>query len=153
MAASPCTSSGAKKPQGYAILSHTWESDEVSFTDLMRGTEELRKGYRKVLFCSKRAKEDNLEYFWMDTCCIDKSSSTELAATINMMFHWYQRAERCYVYLTDVSIRNRESFQHCRWFTRGWTLQELLAPAIVEFYSREEEPLGDKVSNLVEITS
>jgi hypothetical protein len=97
-----------------------------------------------------------LKYFWVDTCCIDKSSSAELSEAINSMFRWYQKATRCYVYLSDVSIRKRKAsdtsavctresaFRASKWFTRGWTLQELLAPRSVEFYSREGKSLGNK---------
>ena len=90
----------------YAILSHTWGSDgdEVSFRDMesKKGTEKL--GYRKIRFCSDQAVKDGLQYFWVDTCCIDKSSSAELSEAINSMFRWYQNSTKCYVLLTDVSV-------------------------------------------------
>jgi hypothetical protein len=143
----------------YAILSHTWgpNSEEVTFQDLKDSTGKSKPGYDKIRFCGKRAAKDNIHYFWVDSCCIDKSSSAELSEAINSMFCWYQDAERCYVYLSDVSInasdRHCESsrrwkldFKTSRWFTRGWTLQELLAPASVEFLTNEEERLGDKQS-------
>jgi hypothetical protein len=97
-----------------------------------------------------------LEYFWVDTCYIDKSSSNELAEAINSMFRWYQKADKCYVYLSDVSTLERKAsdtfaectwesaFRDSKWFIRGWTLQELLAPRSVEFFSREGKRLGDK---------
>ena len=97
-----------------------------------------------------------MKYFWVDTCCIDKSNSVELQEAINSMFRWYQNAAKCYVYLSDVSTRKRKAsdqfseytwesaFWSSRWFTRGWTLQELLAPGSVEFFSREGRRLGDK---------
>ncbi|KAF2113268.1 heterokaryon incompatibility protein-domain-containing protein [Lophiotrema nucula] len=130
----------------YAILSHTWGPDheEVTFKDIKKGTGKSKAGYAKVRlrvhFCRKQAAKDNLRYFWVDTCCIDKSSSSELSEAINSMFRWYQNAERCYVYLPDVMPALG------RWFTRGWTLQELIAPASVEFFSEEETPIGDKLS-------
>jgi hypothetical protein len=143
----------------YAILSHTWgpNGEEFTFQDLKGSTGKSKPGYDKIRFCGKRAAKDNIHYFWVDSCCIDKSSSAELSEAINSMFRWYQAAERCYVYLSDVSIntsdRHCESsrrwkldFKMSRWFTRGWTLQELLAPALVEFFSKEEERLGDKQS-------
>ncbi|KAL5321110.1 hypothetical protein ACEPPN_011922 [Leptodophora sp. 'Broadleaf-Isolate-01'] len=140
----------------YAILSHTWGSngDEVSFEDLVNQTGNDKIGYAKIEFCGRRASADGLQYFWVDTCCIDKSSSAELTEAINSMFQWYRNAAKCYVYLSDVSIydfnqadRLRKSvFQQCRWFSRGWTLQELIAPTGVEFFSHEGEHLGDKKS-------
>jgi hypothetical protein len=99
-----------------------------------------------------------LQYFWIDTCCIDKSSSTELQEAINSMFRWYDNAAKCYVYLADVprpaldtdsqssQLPWEWSFRKSRWFTRGWTLQELVAPALVEFFSKEGEHLGNKRS-------
>ncbi len=142
----------------YAILSHTWGADaeEVTFRDLVDGTGEGKAGYGKIRFCGEQAKRDGLQYLWVDTCCIDKSNSTELAEAINSMFRWYRNAAKCYVYLSDVSITKRKAsnqfseftwesaFRTSRWFTRGWTLQELLAPASVEFFSREGKRLGDK---------
>jgi hypothetical protein len=142
----------------YAILSHTWGADteEVTYRDLMDSTGKSKAGYNKIRFCEEQARRDGVQYFWVDTCCIDKSNSTELAEAINSMFRWYQNAAKCYVYLSDVSTTKRKAsdqlseftwepaFQASRWFTRGWTLQELLAPASVEFFSREGKRLGDK---------
>jgi hypothetical protein len=148
-----------KLPPPYAILSHTWESEEVTFDDVKNGTAETKSGYIKILFCADQAQRDGLQYFWVDTCCIDKTSSAEIQESINRMFQWYRDAVTCYVYLADVSMtkqRDRnsqvsansweEDFRHSRWFTRGWTLQELLAPATVQFFSREAILLGDKKS-------
>ncbi|KAF2732576.1 HET-domain-containing protein [Polyplosphaeria fusca] len=144
----------------YAILSHTWGADqeEVAFKDMMEKTGRNKRGYGKLQFCRERAAGDHLDYFWVDTCCIDKSSSTELSEAINSMFRWYREAAKCYVYLSDVSTSGsiqtgppsqlawEAAFQQSRWFTRGWTLQELLAPASVEFYSTDGKLLGDKTS-------
>jgi hypothetical protein len=140
----------------YAILSHRWGPEEVTFRDLTDSTSKFKAGYSKIQFCGEQARCDGLEYFWVDTCCIDKSSSAELSEAINSMFRWYQNAARCYVYLSDVSIRKRKAsdasaectwesaFRTSKWFTRGWTLQELLAPRSVEFFSRETHRLGNK---------
>jgi Heterokaryon incompatibility protein (HET) len=89
----------------YAILSHTWGEDieEVSFNDMMDGTGMSKPGYDKIQFCGEQARRDGLQYFWIDTCCIDKSNSTELQEAINSMFRWYCNAAKCYVYLADVS--------------------------------------------------
>ena len=144
----------------YAILSHTWgaDTDEVTYKELIDGTGKSKAGYGKIQFCGEQAKRDGLQYFWVDTCCIDKSSSAELQEAINSMFRWYQDAAKCYVYLSDVSTRKRKAsdrsseytwesaFRSSRWFTRGWTLQELLAPGVVEFFSRDGKRLGDKRS-------
>ncbi|KAH0550954.1 hypothetical protein GP486_007681, partial [Trichoglossum hirsutum] len=135
----------------YAVLSHTWGSDdeEVTFNDLVNGGGKSKAGYRKIHFCGKQAANDGLQFFWVDTCCIDKSSSAELSEAINSMFRWYQDAARCYVYLSDVSASTHRwemAFKKSRWFARGWTLQELIAPVLVEFFSVEGERLGDKKS-------
>jgi hypothetical protein len=135
----------------YAILSHTWGEDdeEVTFQDLTQGVGESKAGYRKIQFCGKQAAKDGLQHIWIDTCCIDKSNSSELSEALNSMFRWYYEAARCYVYLSDVSARGSEwesAFRESRWFTRGWTLQELIAPRSVEFFSGEGERLGDKNS-------
>jgi hypothetical protein len=124
----------------YAILSHTWgaDHDEVTYKDLVDGLQIIKKlGYEKIDFCINQALKDNLHYVWIDTCTIDKSSSAELSEAINSMFAWYRNSAKCYVYLSDVSSQQTGAvpFQQSRWFTRGWTLQELIAPASVEFFS------------------
>jgi hypothetical protein len=150
-------------PPPYAILSHTWittptESHEVTYNELVAGIRKDKAGYEKIRFCSERAAADNLTYFWVDTCCIDKSTSDELSAAINSMFRWYQGATKCYVYLSDVSMADEvtdaeasqttweEAFRRSRWFTRGWTLQELIAPVSVEFFTKEGKALGTRKS-------
>jgi hypothetical protein len=140
----------------YAILSHTWGLEEVSFLDLVNGSGASKAGYQKILFCGEQAARDGLRYFWVDTCCIDKRNNTELTKAVNSMFRWYHNAVKCYVYLHDVSISTSNvnvekcqsawetEFRKSRWFTRGWTLQELLAPTSVTFYSSQHKQLGDK---------
>ncbi|KAK0612987.1 heterokaryon incompatibility protein-domain-containing protein, partial [Bombardia bombarda] len=144
----------------YAILSHTWgpDEEEVTYRDIVDGTGVGNVGYEKLRFCAKQSARDGLRYFWIDTCCIDKSNNTELQEAINSMFRWYQNAARCYVYLTDATAAAtsrrievadpiwESEFRNSRWFTRGWTLQELLAPASVEFFTRDGLWLGDKRS-------
>jgi hypothetical protein len=148
-----------KIPQ-YAILSHTWGADgeEVTFNDLTEGRGKNKAGWEKIEFCRKQAASDGIQHFWVDTCCIDKSSSAELTEALNSMFRWYRNADKCYVYLSDVltsvQATNIQSpletweaaFRKSRWFSRGWTLQELLAPASVEFFSQEGDCLGSKRS-------
>ncbi|PQE03465.1 Vegetative incompatibility HET-E-1 protein [Rutstroemia sp. NJR-2017a BBW] len=149
----------------YAILSHTWgpDNEEITFEDIVNGTSEIKPGYEKIRFCGEQARQDGLLYFWIDTCCINKSNDAELSRSINSMFRWYRNAKRCYVYLSDVSRCSVGGHHKCtprlweldfrksRWFTRGWTLQELLAPASVEFFSREHKRLGDKISFMTQI--
>lgn len=152
---------GNEKVPDYAILSHTWGEQEVIFDDLknLNYTENIgaksKAGWDKIRFCAQQTERDGLDHFWVDTCCIDKSNSQELQEAINSMFRWYQNAKKCYVYLSDVECNTpdadgepcrgwKPAFRKSRWFTRGWTLQELLAPASVAFFSKEGEPLGDK---------
>ncbi|KAH8799115.1 kinesin light chain 1 [Xylogone sp. PMI_703] len=143
----------------YAILSHTWtEGQEVTYGELVSGIGKDKTGYAKIRFCVDKAAEDGLQYSWVDTCCIDKSTSDEVSTAINSMFRWYQRAIKCYVYLSDVlvpaevadaqafQITWAEAFRRSRWFTRGWTLQELLAPPTVEFFSKDYKWLGNRIS-------
>lgn len=189
----------------YAILSHTWgtDGDEVRFADLQTGVGKTKPGYNKILFCGRQARRDGLQYFWVDTYCIDKANKAEFAFSIRSMFRWYHDAARCYVYLSDVSDQpllatpghqdsrwlfgiwmlsilctilrwyssTMQRFFYSRhiphtlvgsdlvrseqkpvstlgkssWFSRGWTLQELLAPSTVEFVSKEGTKLGDKL--------
>ncbi|KAI1313343.1 heterokaryon incompatibility protein-domain-containing protein [Xylaria venustula] len=138
----------------YAILSHTWGSEEVTFQEylLVTGPEAKRyshikqkAGFSKIIGACNRACEDKLEYLWCDTNCIDKSSSAELTEAINSMFAWYRDSAVCYVYLADVRISGLlEEFKRSRWFTRGWTLQELLAPQKVLFYNTSWAIIGDR---------
>jgi Heterokaryon incompatibility protein (HET) len=154
----------------YAILSHTWSTDfeeEVTFRDLSGDTRRDKAIYDKLHFCADQAMRDGLSYFWIDTCCIDKSDQNELSEAINSMFRWYHNADRCYVHLSDVSAASNAqadsedllqyteasadppweaAFRTSRWFTRGWTLQELLAPPSVEFFTQDRQRLGDKRS-------
>jgi hypothetical protein len=141
----------------YAILSHTWGEQEVGYKDLRKHKDindadaDVKGGYQKIFFCAQQAKRDGLDHFWVDTCCIDKSNSQELQEAINSMFRWYQNAKKCYVYLSDVEYNaldgeGESAFKRSRWFTRGWTLQELLAPKSVEFFCKGEVRLGDKKS-------
>lgn len=142
----------------YAILSHTWvDGQEVTFNDMLERKGKSKTGYRKIQFCAQQAKRDGLNHFWVDTCCIDKTNHSELSEAIISMFRWYENAKRCYVYLSDVSSNICEgisdtrcrldlAIKKSRWFTRGWTLQELLAPDEVEFFSKEGQRLGDKQS-------
>jgi hypothetical protein len=145
----------------YAVLSHTWFTDapEVNFDDIRNGKAVQKpKSYAKIQFCADQAAKDGLKYFWVDTCCIDRDSSADVQYAINTMFQWYQKSTRCYALLADVhtpanevadltlSPRLKDVFRNSRWFTRGWTLQELLAPRTVEFFTAEGTRIGDKHS-------
>ncbi|KAI1090369.1 HET-domain-containing protein [Rostrohypoxylon terebratum] len=137
----------------YVILSHTWEKEgEVTFEDVSKNDYEHKSGYSKIEGCRQLAIRHKCDWFWIDTCCIDKSSSAELSEAINSMYAWYQRARFCFVYLADVP---RVPFSESRWHTRGWTLQELLAPPWVYFYDATWKKIGsrDSMMNLIsEIT-
>jgi hypothetical protein len=141
----------------YAILSHTWDAKEVTYEDTLSASwfdgNEAR--FAKIKDTCTRAAEDGYDYVWIDTCCIDKRSSAELSESINSMFRWYQKAAVCYAFLSDVTtiedIDPRVLDAPCelsrsRWFTRGWTLQELLAPRHVRFFSSTWVFLGTKES-------
>ncbi|KAK3314388.1 heterokaryon incompatibility protein-domain-containing protein [Apodospora peruviana] len=183
----------------YVILSHTWGPDEVSFQDLSVPSKlsaaKKKAGYAKIAGCCARAAEDGYDYVWVDTCCIDKTSSAELSEAINSMYRWYQEAHICYAYMSDVSLDVQpqipssaasdsssvvsaptqsnlrrvatdqprpgvrtipsllrdydtlpRTFENSRWFTRGWTLQELIAPPMVEFYAHDWREIGTKFS-------
>jgi hypothetical protein len=120
------TSSSERTPP-YAILSHCWEDDEVLFADLSDlDTARKKKGFTKIEKTCEQTIKDKLKFVWIYTCCIDKSSSAELSEAINSMFAWYRDSFKCYAYLADVEVA--DDFAKSKWFTRGWTLQELLAP-------------------------
>jgi ankyrin repeat protein len=125
----------------YAILSHTWGEEEVSYHDLRNGDYANMKGYAKIKKCCSIARSRNIAWVWIDTCCIDKASSAELTEAINSMYRWYQQAKVCYVFLEDVPAR---LFPESRWFTRGWTLQELIAPDTVVFLNRDWAEIGTR---------
>ncbi|KAI0506175.1 HET-domain-containing protein [Xylaria bambusicola] len=126
----------------YAILSHRWEDGEVTFQDMESGRAPTKPGFVKVQKCCEQARRRHLRYAWVDTCCIDKKSSAELSEAINSMYRWYQRSDVCYAFLSDVETLS--SFHQSLWFTRGWTLQELLAPRRVRFYNSSWKCLGEK---------
>ena len=137
----------------YAIFSHRWENDEVSYQDLL-AARTGKRGYAKIKGCCDAIATytGSLEWVWIDTCCIDKRSSAELSEAINSMFRWYQKADICYAYLSDVPYSRRWlSFRRSNWFTRGWTLQELLAPPAVRFFDDQWHVIGEKTNLASEI--
>ena len=156
----------------YAIFSHTWtQEEEVTFQEMNSGQTTGKKGLAKIVGCCRLAEAENLDYVWIDTCCIDKSSSSELSEAINSMYRWYEQATCCFAFLEDYPATDSDSgdkpcsrrhyeitaqdldgglvswfcgdcFRNCRWFTRGWTLQELLAPTSLKFYSKAWAYIG-----------
>lgn len=149
----------------YAILSHTWGDDEVTYRDIISlSKEQLRqkKAFQKIEKCCIKALEWGLEWVWMDTCCIDQTSSAELSEAINSMYQWYRQSAVCFAHLQGVTavekdflqsidadrahLRRKRSFDEARWFNRGWCLQELLAPRNMHFYNTHWEYVGSKYS-------
>lgn len=131
-----CTEENAPR---YAILSHTWGDDELKFEDTKDMEKVLKKptkGYLKIANACIQARRDDLDYLWVDTCCINKASSEELSEAINSMFRYYRNSAICYTFLEDVKLENgvMTNFDTSKWFTRGWTLQELIAPHEVHFF-------------------
>ena len=162
----------AARRAGYAILSHTWDDTEQSFEETPkapRGDEDppgvetwnpRARASPKVRNACIVAERDGYRWLWDDTCCIDKASSAELSEAINSMFSYYTYAEVCYAYLGDVppgtpmtapetwyQWQTGSTLAASRWFTRGWTLQELIAPADVIFLSSDWTFLGTKAEN------
>jgi hypothetical protein len=157
---------GSNTPK-YAILSHRWEEGEVSYQDMLSLLRRLssKAGFTKIQQCCSQAVKDELNYVWIDTCCIDKTSSAELSEAINSMYRWYKNSAVCYVYLSDVhpeitytisnptviaihkNARIRAQIEKSKWWTRGWTLQELIAPREVKFFGKGRHgwmKIGDK---------
>jgi hypothetical protein len=142
---------GQQVPQ-YTIISHRWEGDEITYKDFQKGRRKDSLGYQKVIRCCEVVRSHGFEWTWIDTACIDKRSSAELSEAINSMYAWYERAERCYAYLSDLAPptnRNDEAeitaaFSRSAWFRRGWTLQELLAPRVVIFLDERYGVIGHK---------
>ncbi len=168
--------SSSRKVPPYAILSHVWCKDddhEIIYQDMMavrthkrrdvRGFEALdltddagdvRASHSKIMGHLANAVRCKIEWVWIDSCCINKHNHSELSSAINSMFTWYQNAARCFVYLADVtkSVLPSRS-QQIEWFTRGWTLQELLAAGweTTAFFNRDWRLLGSKRDLMTEI--
>ena len=150
----------------YAILSHRWGPREISFKEVRNRTAPPGPALRKFERCCQLAVSKSLQWVWIDTCCIDKRSSAELSEAINSMFKWYHRSEVCFVHLSDFQLSPTElsrmkvslydvdwtakdtdfaqRFNASVWFTRGWTLQELLAPETVIFFDAEWNEIGTR---------
>ncbi|KAG5656891.1 hypothetical protein KAF25_011060 [Fusarium avenaceum] len=155
----------------YAILSHRWEKEELSYQDIQNeitsrdthgpsgGSLRNKRTNHKIHEFRLMALQNGYEWVWIDTCCIDKSSSAELQESINSMYKWYMESDVCYAYLSDVSTSTEnarhkrstsskpwiKSFQDSGWFTRGWTLQEMLAPGNLVFFDKNWDRCGNRV--------
>jgi hypothetical protein len=131
----------------YSILSHRWrDGEEITLQDMLSmGVNQRKNGIAKIIRCCDLARSQRIPYAWVDTCCINKESSAELTEAINSMFRWYAEAEVCYAFLSDAKAWDLQSFGNSNWFTRGWTLQELVAPSKVVFYDEAWNPIGTKV--------
>lgn len=144
----------------YAVLSHTWGNDEVTLQDMhnfsAKDTPKRSPSITKIIDAAKLAASQGYRWIWIDTCCIDKTSSAELSEAINSMYIWYENAGVCYVYIEDDTRGQQDAdsyfqddlgawtLQKSRWVTRGWTLQELIAPKVVRFYTKDWEYMGEK---------
>jgi hypothetical protein len=150
---------GGDAPE-YAILSHTWDEEEITLHELQHPTPQThqKKGFKKVFRFCEIANQDGYTWVWCDTCCIDKTSSAELSEAINSMFTWYKCSHVCYAFLSDVRRNQSEkgtfgpnawrqwekSLNNSKWFRRGWTLQELIAPTVLRFYDADWTCIASK---------
>ena len=142
---------------GYAILSHTWNGKEQTLQEVKAMAEQCRRDgtnprdfvHPKIRNCCIVAEKHGYRWVWIDSCCIDSTSSSELSEAINSMFRWYKEAEVCFAYLVDVPAdcdldADDSAFRKSRWHTRGWTLQELIAPDFLIFLSKDWHELGNR---------
>lgn len=133
----------------YAILSHMWGAEEVSLHDLQETSVYAKIGFDKIRNCCKQAQVDKIQWIWIDTCCLDKLNSGEISEAVNSMYKWFENAVVCYAYLSDVSSSQdeiRSMLLRCRYFTRKWTLQELVAPRSVVFFAKDWVKIGTRSS-------
>ncbi|KAL4062226.1 hypothetical protein J3A83DRAFT_4374755 [Scleroderma citrinum] len=146
----------------YVILSHRWRN-EVDYKEMANLAKLAKKeqdevrgrdGYHKILKSCEQAKKDGFDWIWIDTCCINKENSSDVSEAINSMYSWCENSKRCYSYLHDVDgsvfptehdqWRYNTSTGWPEWFSRGWTLQELIAPREVQFFNQHWKPIGNK---------
>ena len=143
----------------YAILSHRWGAEETSYQKYESTELNRRFIFAKIRGLCKLARSRGWRWAWIDTCCIDKKSSAELSEAINSMYRWYEGSAECYVHLSDVKWNGRDidrslsDFRQSVWFTRGWTLQELLAPEKVLFFDCHWKYIGDKTHLSEEVSA
>lgn len=129
---------------GYAMFSHRWEGAEPLYKDV-EGSDVFSlaesPGTRKLQSFCRQARERGFRWAWSDTCCIDKTSTSELQKSIISMFKWYRNSDITIIYLGDVSDDSIEALRESVWFMRGWTLQELIAPKRIVFFKSDWTPL------------
>ncbi|KAL4732988.1 hypothetical protein BDV11DRAFT_200964 [Aspergillus similis] len=143
----------------YAILSHRWGDREISYEEIQNGAPGLhdKDGYKKITKCCELAASVGFDYVWIDTCCIVKKDGAqpgedhELSKELASMFNYYRNSQVCYTYLADVSADEDPSapnsaFRNSKWFKRGWTLQELVAPLYITFFDKNWIEIGTKSS-------
>nr|OQO30890.1 hypothetical protein B0A51_03173 [Rachicladosporium sp. CCFEE 5018] len=153
----------SQAPQ-YAVLSHTWRDEEVIFQDI-RDPESARtkQGWRKIQYTCEQTRKDDLEYCWVDTCCINKESSAELSESINSMYGIYGGAAICYIYLDDITEnlqltdlmdsnlvflnimgarKARSQVELASASDTALTTQELIAPPDAHFYNQTWKPIA-----------
>lgn len=154
----------------YAIISHRWSDEEITYSEFLNDRLKLLNGqckgygWSKIAMGCTIAHQDGYDWMWIDTICINKTSSAELSEAINSMYTWYQQSAICYAFLPDVrnypsleeskktinilgehhSSFVRDDFMSSDWFQRSWTLQELLAPRLMHFYSLNFDLIGSK---------
>ncbi|THU95440.1 HET-domain-containing protein, partial [Dendrothele bispora CBS 962.96] len=135
---------------GYAIISHTWDTKELTFQKI-RNLEaaKLHAGWKKVEGACTLARGFGFHWIWIDTCCINKENGSELSEALNSMYMCYSNSNVCYAYLSDASNMEdprdpKSRFRRSRWFQRGWTLQELLTPPNVIFMDKDWKKIGTR---------
>ncbi|KAK1519196.1 hypothetical protein CPAR01_15634 [Colletotrichum paranaense] len=151
----------------YAVLSHLWEHDEVLFQDMGDLSRAARRGgFLKIQLACAAAERQGLGHIWIDTCCVDKDSEAERNEAVEFSFRIFKSAAVCIAYLSDVRSESamlaeytsvadpfldnnlegkfRHTFKRSRWFTRSWTLPELVAPPGLLFYSHGWELIGTR---------
>ena len=163
LASAPTGSQDARTTLMLALEMMIRGSSEMPLGGLSEKDLMTRIGYSKIVNAAEQAQGQGCHYLWVDTCCIDKTSSAELQEAINSMYRWYRDAEVCIVYLGDIpkprpngyttaSEIARYSLKSSRWTRRGWTLQELIAPVLCRFYFQDWTLMGEKVEFLEELS-
>lgn len=141
-----------RQPPRYAILSHRWNKDEIDHNDINNAQATSHKpGWEKLKRFCELAQSLGYSHAWLDTCCIDKASTAELSRSIRSMYQWYAQSDTCIAYLGDIA-RGQHDFQCSKWFERGWTLQELIAPDRVDFYDSQWTLLGSRTDLMAAIS-
>ncbi|THV01252.1 HET-domain-containing protein [Dendrothele bispora CBS 962.96] len=138
----------------YAILSHTWGAEEIGYHEFDRLISKKKESLQKIVGACMRARSDGLRYLWIDTCCINQEDQTDVHRNVKNMYSYYRNSRICYAYLVDTDMQDvvESGFGQSRWFTRGWTLQELLAPPEVIFFDSHWGYMGTRTKLRKEIS-